>query len=85
MWKGRSKNKVKPKDTTLKELISKSKVLRKNIDNILSAFKRIEKHMSEMQKSMDKKDSKQATVSRQIEKLIKDMKQLDGASKEKKK
>ena len=85
MGERKSKNKANEKETTLKDLIKKSKAIRKNIDTIMSAFKRIEKHMSEMQKGMDKKDTRQDAMSQTLEKLIKDMKQLDENIKEKKK
>jgi hypothetical protein len=54
MWERKTKNKVKQKETTLKELIKKSKAIRKNIDTIMSAFKKIEKHVGEMKENLDK-------------------------------
>src|SRR5688572_6516449 len=42
MRRNKSKNKANKKETTLKELIKKSKTIRNNIDTIMSAFKRIE-------------------------------------------
>ena len=84
MRRNKSKTKANKKETTLKELIKKSKTIRKNIDTIMSAFKRIEKHVGEMQESMDKKDARQNAMSQTLEKLIKNMKQLDDTIKEKK-
>jgi chromosome segregation ATPase len=85
MWERKTKTKVKQKETTLKELIKKSKAIRKNIDTIMSAFKRIEKHVGEMKENLDKKDLRQQGMSETLEKLIKNMKQLDASIKEKKK
>lgn len=85
MGERKNKSKVKEKETTLKDLIKKSKAIRKNIDTIMSAFKRIEKHVVEMQKSVDKKDIRQDAMSQTLEKLIKNMKQLDHSIKEKRK
>jgi chromosome segregation ATPase len=84
MWASKNQSKAKEKDT-LKELITKSKAIRKNIDTIMSSFRRLEKHMGEIKKSIDKRDSRQQSMSRELEKLIKNMKQLDENIKEKKK
>ena len=84
MRERKSKNKANEKETTLKDLIKKSKAIRKNIDTIMSAFKRIEKHMGEMKKNMDKKNTREDAMSQTLEKLIKNMKQLDHSIKEKK-
>ena len=81
----KNKNKVREKETTLKELIKKSRAVRQNIDTIMAAFKRIEKHITEMQQGLDKKDARQDAMSQQLEKLIKNMKQLDQGIKEKNK
>jgi septation ring formation regulator EzrA len=85
MWVSKNKNKVKEKETTLKELIKKSRAVRKNIDTIMAAFKRIEKHITEMQQGLDKKDARQDAMSQQLEKLVKNMKQLDQSMKGKNK
>src|SRR5262245_11323957 len=84
MAKTRNRTGDKEKDETLRELIDKSKDIRKNIDAIMSAFRKIEKHVNDVQKSIEKKDSRQQAVNQQLEKLIRNMKQLDSSIKEKK-
>ncbi len=79
----KSKNKSKDKKTTLEELIVRSHVVRKNIDTIMSAFKKIEKYLNEMQGSLNERRARQQSMSHRLEQLIKEIKELDNNIKEK--
>jgi archaellum component FlaC len=76
--------KNKSKDTrNLEKLIAKSRVIRKNIDTIMAAFRRIEKHISEMQQNVTERRVRQQTMSNRLEELMKNMKDLDESIKAK--
>jgi len=78
------KSKSESKDArNLEKLIAKSRVIRKNIDTIMAAFKRIEKHISEMQQNVTERRVRQQTMSNRLEELMKNMKDLDDSIKAK--
>lgn len=73
------KNKIKKSKErrNLESLIKKSRVIRKNIDTIMMAFRRIEKHISEMQKNVSERRARQQSMSNRLEELMKNVKELD--------
>jgi archaellum component FlaC len=78
------RKKSKNKDArNLEKLIAKSRVIRKNIDAIMAAFRRIERHISEMQENVTERRVRQQTMSNRLEELMKNMKDLDESIKAK--
>jgi chromosome segregation ATPase len=76
MTQKKSKNKNK-EGKSLQKLIKKSHVIRKNIDTIMSAFKRIEKHIGDMQKNVSERRVRQQSMSNRLEELMKNVQELD--------
>jgi chromosome segregation ATPase len=73
----KKKRSLSKEQRSLEDLISKSEIIRKNIDTILSAFKRIEKHISEMQKNLGERRVRQQSMNSRLEELRKNIKELD--------
>ena len=77
MTQKKSNSKKSKEKHNLEGLIKKSRVIRKNIDTIMTAFKRIEKHIGEMQKNVSERRARQQSMSNRLEELMKNVKELD--------
>lgn len=76
MAKKQSRGKSKD-NQHLEELIARSVLIRKNIDSIMTAFRKIEKHINTIQKGLNERRARQHATNTRLDELIKNIKEFD--------